>query len=133
MDLDFNGDCESPGYWDVRSRFLGRRGKPPPIRGIVKAIGQADEPLRMRDARRILRTVIQLQQLGMIYIDVVHWQLIDGKIADFSTTMTSPHFLMTPELNPRLTPEWISAIELATFRYSCIDYWEFDNMVREWN
>jgi hypothetical protein len=131
--LDFNGNGDYPGHEDMRSRFLGRDGRVPPLRGIIKAFGRVEERLRMRDARRILRDVIRLQQLGIVYIDVAHRQLVSGKFADFSMAMTTPHFLMTPELNPSLTPEWISAMEFETFQYSINDYWQFDDMVQLWN
>lgn len=133
LDLDFNGNGDYPGYYDMRSRFLGRDGRPPPIRGIVKELGRAEEHLRTSDARRILREVVSLQQLGIFHVDVAHRQLIGGTIADFSTAVTTPHFLTNPELNPSLTPEWISAMEFETFRFCLADYWQFDDMVEEWN
>lgn len=133
LNLDFNGDNEWPGDEDMRSRFLGRDGRPPPIRGIVKEFGPGDDDLRARDMRKLLRDVIRLQQLGIIQLDVAHRQIISGKLCDFSTTITVPHFLTNPELNPCLTPEWISAMERETFDISCNDYWEFDDMVHSWN
>ncbi|KAF7513251.1 hypothetical protein GJ744_010647 [Endocarpon pusillum] len=81
-----NGDY--PGLEDMRSRFLGRDGKPPPLRGTIKALGEGDEPLQMRHAKRLRRNIFQLQQLGIIHIDVAYRQLIDGKFADFSTAIT---------------------------------------------
>jgi hypothetical protein len=131
--LDFNGNGDAPGLEDMRSRFLGKDGRAPPIRGIVKEFGHGDEDLRTRDARRILRDIIRLQQLGIINVDVAHRQLIGGKLCDFSSTITAPHFLTTPELNPCLTPEWISAMEFETLEFSMGDYWYFDEMVRGWN
>ena len=133
LNLDFNGNGDYPGLADMRSRFLGRDGKPPPLRGIVKALGEGDNPLVARLARRLRRNIAQLQQLGIIHIDVAHRQLIDGRFVDFSTAITTPHFVTNPELNPRLTPVWISAMEFETFQFSINDYWEFDNMVEEWN
>jgi len=133
LELDFNGNGNHPGYYDMRSRFLGRDGRAPPLRGIVKALGQAEEHLRTKDARRILREVVGLQQLGIFHVDVAHRQLIGGKIADFSTAVTVPHFLTNPELNPSLTPEWISAMEFETFQFCIGDFWQFDSMVELWN
>lgn len=120
---------------DARSTFVskGKSGREPPIRVLVKELGRQDEKLRDRDARKILRDVIQLQQLGIIHIDVGHRQIISGKLGDFSTTITVPHFVTNPELNPQLTPEWISAMEFETFQFSINDYWTFDEMVLEWN
>ncbi|KHN95789.1 uncharacterized protein MAM_06401 [Metarhizium album ARSEF 1941] len=131
--LSFNGNIDFPDGEDMRSRFLGKDGRAPPIRGIVKEFGPGCQDLRTRDARRILRHVVRLQQLGIIQIDVGHRQLIGGKFADFSTAITVPHFVTTPELNPRLTPEGISAMEFETFQFSINDYWDFDDMVNEWN
>ncbi len=133
LELEFNGNCEYPGRFDMRSRFLGRDGRPPPIRGIVKAFGEANEPLRARTARKVLRDVIRLQQLGILKLDVAHRQLISGRIADFSTAVTVPHFVTTPALNPRLTPEDMALMEREAFQLSMSDYWDFDDMIITWN
>ncbi|KAI5864218.1 hypothetical protein GGS23DRAFT_595855 [Durotheca rogersii] len=132
LNLEFNGNAEYPGAEDMRSRFLGGDGRPPPIRGIVKKFGHVDGDWRTRGVRRILRDVIRLQQLGIINIDVAHRQLVGGKFCDFSTAITIPHFVTTPELNPCLTPKWISAMEFETPQFSINDYWEFDDMSGEW-
>ncbi|CAH0045209.1 unnamed protein product [Clonostachys solani] len=131
--VELNGSFYCPGADDMRSRFLGRDGRPPPIRGILKEFGPAAQDLRNPDMRRILRDITQLQQLGIIHIDVADRQIVGGKISDFSTAMTAPHYLMTPELNPHLTPEWISAMEFETFQFSINDFWDFDEMVVIWN
>ncbi|OAP60928.1 hypothetical protein AYL99_05930 [Fonsecaea erecta] len=133
LKLEFNGNCEIPGLEDMRGRFLGRDGRHPPIRCIVKEFGQAEEPLRNKDMKRILRDIIRLHQLGIIDVDMAHRQLIGGKLGDFSTAVTVPHFMVTPELNPRLTPEWISAMEFETFQFSINDFWDFDSTVQFWN
>jgi len=133
LELTFNGNPDNMVPDDIRGNHLGRDGRPPPIRGIVKELGQGYEPLRTKGARRLLRDIIQLQQLGIIYLDVAFRQLVNGRFADFSTAVTTPHFLTSPELNPLLTPEWISAMEFELFQYSISDFWDFDNMVRYWN
>ena len=133
LKLEFNGDIEYPGGDDMRSRFLGKDGRAPPIRGVVKDFGLEDEEnLRTTLVRKILRDVIKLQQLGIIRIDVATRQIIDDKISDFSTALTIPHFLTTPELNPRLTPEMICAMELETFKLFISDYLDFDEMMFDW-
>ena len=76
---------------------------------------------------------MRLQQLGIISIDVAYRQLISGKLADFSTAITTPHFVTTPELNPSLTSECLLLMEYEIFQYSINDYWEFDDMVQLWN
>lgn len=130
--LEFSGSLDGRDP-ELRPRFPGRDGRPPPIRGIVKEFGQSDERLNARGVRRTLRDVARLQQLGIIHVDVAHRQLINGKLADFSTAITTPHFMTSPELNPRLTPEWISAMEFETFQFSINDYWTFDHMILDWN
>ncbi|KAJ2977150.1 hypothetical protein NQ176_g4539 [Zarea fungicola] len=132
--LSFEGNFYYPDYTGgrgLRSRFMAKGGRPPPIRGIVKEFGHETTDLRSRDAQRILQDVIQLQQLGIIHIDVADRQLINGKLCDFSTAFTVPHYITTPELNPRLTPAWIFAMEFETFQFSINDYWDFDEMSRE--
>ncbi len=131
--LDFNGNSEHPGFVDVRGHFLGRDGRKPPIRGIVKALGQPCEQLSNKDARRILGDITRMQQLGIVHIDVAIRQLIGGKLADFSTAITAPHFMTTPELNPSLTPDCIFSIEFELFQYTANDFWEFDLMIHEYN
>jgi hypothetical protein len=132
LDFDGNGDGDGQGR-DFRGRFLGRDGRPPPLRGVIKAFGQSDEPLRARAATRLLRDVVRLQQLGIIRVDVAHRQIINGKLSDFSTAITTPHYVINPELNPHIGPEWVSILEFGTFQYSISDYWDFDEMVRTWN
>ncbi|EMR67738.1 hypothetical protein UCREL1_5255 [Eutypa lata UCREL1] len=74
----FNGDIEESGYIDEEEQRLlypGKNGRPPPFRCIVKAFGRSiDEDegdvLRQGLARQLLRSVIKLQKLGIIEIDV---------------------------------------------------------------
>lgn len=142
-DVEFDGDVEYNGGDEIRTRFLGRDGRAPPIRGIVKQFGnaykeeeeeEAEEPmLRPPVLRRMLRDVGALQRLGIVRIDVAVRQLVDGRISDFSTAVTTPHFVTTPELNPRLTPAMRAAMELETFQLALGDYLAFDDMVLSWN
>lgn len=117
----------------MRGRFLGKDGRPPPIRGIVKEFGQREKELSMRTLRSILKDMIQMQKLGIIKLDVANRKLINSKIADFSTAITFPRFITSPEMNPHLTPEMVSAMELKTLLFSRKDYEEFDQMVGMWN
>ncbi|KAH9996643.1 kinetochore Sim4 complex subunit FTA2-domain-containing protein [Xylariaceae sp. FL0662B] len=135
LELDFNGDIDYPGVDDMRSRFLGRDGKAPPIRGIVKKLGYGYEEKNLRPPviRKILRDIIKLQKLGIIRLDITARQIIDDRLSDFSTALTIPHFLTTPNLNPGLTPEMISAMELETFKLSISDYLAFDEMIYDLN
>ncbi|KAI0137802.1 kinetochore Sim4 complex subunit FTA2-domain-containing protein [Hypoxylon sp. NC0597] len=137
LNLTFSGNPLYPqredNKNDMRWRYPCNDGRPPPIRGIVKEFGPGNEELTTRYARRILRNVIQFQQLGIINLDLDDRQLIGGKISDLSTAITTPHFVTNPELNPRLTPEWISAMEHETFQYCRSDYQNFDVMVDDWN
>lgn len=134
-DIDFNGDIEYPGGDDMRSRFLGRDGRAPPIRGIVKEFRhQAEEDeLQPEVISKMLGDIGRLQQLGIVSVDVAARQLVGGKISDFSTAITVPHFVTSPELNPGLTREMRIAMELETFRLSKDDYLAFDEMMFDWN
>lgn len=137
LKLDFNGDIDYPGGEDMRSRFLGKDDRPPPIRGVVKEFGLQDEEnlgtTGTTIMRKILRDVIKLQKLGIIKLDFATRQIFEGKLGDFSTALTVPHFIMTPELNPHLTPQMISAMELETFKLSISDYLDFDWEIFDWN
>lgn len=97
-DVEFNGDIEYPGGDDMRSRFLGRDGRAPPIRGVVKELRhQAEEDeLQPAELSKMLGDIGRLQQLGIVRIDVAARQLVGGKISDFSTAITVPHFVTTP-------------------------------------
>ncbi|KAI0386000.1 kinetochore Sim4 complex subunit FTA2-domain-containing protein [Hypomontagnella monticulosa] len=136
--IDFTGDIDYPRADEMRSRFLGRDGREPPIRGIVKEFRQQaededDELLQPGVVKEMLGNIGRLQQLGIIRIDVAPRQLVRGKITDFSTAITVPHFVTTPELNPGLTREMRDAMELETFRLSLDDYLAFDEMMHDWN
>jgi hypothetical protein len=129
---EFCGNAESFGFPELRERFMGEDQRPPPLRALVKEFGRPRENFQARDFRRIFRDIVRLQQLGIICIDVSTRQIINDKICEFSMAVTTPHYLTTPELNPSLTPEMISHMEFETFLYSIRDYWEYDNMIRDW-
>lgn len=133
LELEFNGNMDEPGLEEVRSRFPGKDGRDPPIRGIVKEFGQCAEGLTAPLARKLLKDIKSLQGLGIINMDVAHRQVVSGRLSDFSTAITVRHFVTSPELNPNLNPDEISAMEFETFQLSSNDYWAFDAMVRKWN
>ncbi|KAK0612337.1 kinetochore Sim4 complex subunit FTA2-domain-containing protein [Bombardia bombarda] len=135
--FDFNGDMNHAGYGNMRSCYPGKNGRDPPIRGIIKEFGVPDEttPKSFRKTRapKMLRNIKKMQQLGIIHVDPATRQMINSKWSDFSTAITVPHFLTTPELNPHLTPDEISLMELETFKLSMGDYTEFDEHISTWN
>lgn len=135
-DLRFDGDedgCYGVGE-DIRSRFKDADGKEPPLRGIVKAFGRGEEEyLTTPLARRMLRDTTRLHQLGIVWLDLDSRQYIDGKTCDFSTAVTSPHPLLTPELNPRLTPSQLRTINEVAFNNCIMDYIQLDRCVAHWN
>ncbi|KAK0618221.1 kinetochore Sim4 complex subunit FTA2-domain-containing protein [Bombardia bombarda] len=135
LDLEFNGNMDYPGSEDVRSRFLGKDGRAPPIRGIIKELGLPDkeENLNARVMRKILGDMFKLRKLGIFRIDAATRQILSYKLCDLSMAFTVPHFMATPELNPHLTPEMISAMELETFKACMNDYFTFDDMIFDWN
>ncbi|XXG96705.1 hypothetical protein Hte_002995 [Hypoxylon texense] len=106
LELEFNENADDPGLRNMRSRFPGKDGRDSSIRGIIKEFGQGHEDLTEPLARKLfkglLKEIIRLQELGIIYIDMALRQVISGKFSDFSTAITIPHFLTTPELNPNL-------------------------------
>ena len=132
---DFVGSERYYADDDLRLRFVEKAGKstPPPIRGIVKEFGERSEDLTTRKARKILKDVTQLHQLGIFGLDVGLRQYANDKIADFSTAITVPHYLTTPELNPHLGDEVLPALEYETFKFAMSDYWTFDSLVSDWN
>lgn len=131
--LTFEGGPEDDGDDDLRSRFLGKNGRPPPIRGLVKEFVQGPELLYTRDMRKVLADIIRIQQLGIIGLDIAARNFIGTKLVDFSQAVTTPHYQVTPELNPYLTASNISTLEYSTFICSINAYWEFDFMVKEVN
>lgn len=136
-ETSFNGDFDNCAGSDdeVRRRFVGPDGRPPPIRGVVKELGIQPDESELQSAllTKILDDLRLLQQLGIMSIDVATRQIISGKLCDFSTAITIPHFITTPELNPSLTPEMRAAMELETFGLTNDDYLNFDNMIYSWN
>lgn len=135
FNLEFNGDTNHRIEENLRGRFLGERsGKPPPIRCIVKALGftyARDSPVNFSVPmmRRLFRETIQLQQLGIFSHDTRMANLINDKLADFSTAITVPHFVTTPELNPLLTAKDMTDMETQTFMLTMGDYWAFIDML----
>jgi hypothetical protein len=134
--INFNGEMNYSGEDDEERRlFVGRDGRLPPIRGIVKELGLQPVESELQPAllTKILGDLRLLQQLGILSIDVATRQIISGKLCDFSTAITIPHFITTPELNPNLTPEMVAAMELETFLQTKNDYHAFDDMMFDWN
>lgn len=117
-----------------RARFLGKRtGRQPPLRGIVKAFGQADPTLKLSVVKKLFRAIVRLHQLGIVGLDVADRQLVDGKMADLSQALTSPNFIMTPELNPFLSSEEVAFLENETFRYCRSDFARYEDAIWAWN
>lgn len=140
MDGCFNGDIYNTDNGEQRRRFLGKDDRPPPLRCIVKALGHdlllVDDQIdcfRGGKARRWLRDIIKLQKLGIMNFDPAIVQFVDGKITDFSTAITMPHFITSPELNPNLTPDMIDVMRRLTFQHCANDYLDFDQMIHGWN
>ncbi|KAI1736957.1 hypothetical protein F4680DRAFT_245873 [Xylaria scruposa] len=133
--LSFDGDVDDFGGDEMRTRFLGKDGRAPPIRGIVKQFGRVEDEEKLRPAffRKVLGDVRRLQKLGIMHLDVATRQVVDDRFSDFSTAITVPHFLTTPELNPGLTPDMRSVMEFQTFTWAMADYLEFDEMMFSWN
>jgi hypothetical protein len=137
----FNGTMEDSGETEDNEQRLcypGKNGRPPPFRCIVKAFGKGINELegdvvRQGLARRLLRSIIKLQKLGIIDIDFAIRQVIDDKLGDFSSAITLPHFITNPELNPHLSPAMIQAIKRETFARCTNDYITFDSVIHEWN
>lgn len=136
--LEFNGDLHcNPG--DVRSDFRGPSGRPPPLRGIIKALGHHDdcvEHMPIATARRLLDDVMQMQQLGIVKLDGRRGQYIDWKFADFSTAITTPHFLTTSDIlaGPiQIPPVAWAAVEYQLFVFCVADYWDFEQMLLSCN
>lgn len=132
LDLEFDGNMDDPGSEDMRGRFR-IDGRDPPIRGLLKEFGQGDEDLTTPVARRLLKNIKELQSLGIFNVDVARRQVISGKFSDFSTAVTVPHFVTSPELNPNLDSDQKLILEFETFQLSSNDYWLFDEMVKTWN
>lgn len=140
----FNGDGDFCGYEEGevenRLRFVGEKGRPPPFRCIVKDFGaviddeeETSPHFSQRTARQMLQVTIKLHKLGIIDHDARICNLVDEKFSDFSTAITTPHFMTSPELNPKLTPAMVEAMRKATFESCVNDYLILDSEVFEWN
>ncbi|KAL8377983.1 hypothetical protein RB595_008596 [Gaeumannomyces hyphopodioides] len=125
-----------PPYRNMRTRFLGRGGRAPPIRGIVKELVQKvpEDELTPALAAQILRDIGRFQQLGIFGLDIAIRQLMGNKtVVDFSTAYTIPHFIATPALNPHLTPRMLEVMRFETFQEAKYDYITLDCGLGEWN
>ncbi|KIW12249.1 hypothetical protein PV08_09525 [Exophiala spinifera] len=119
-----------------RKRFPGKRtGRKPPFRAIVKAFGKVDleNPLKPSVLKKLFRNLLQLHQLGIVDLDIVPGNLVNGRLGDFSTAMTTPNFIMTPELNPSLSPEQVALLRGETFRLCRNDFKLLNEEVKLWN
>ncbi|KAF5636641.1 kinetochore sim4 complex subunit FTA2 domain protein [Fusarium sp. NRRL 52700] len=123
---------KDPNLRDMRSRFRCSDGSLPPLRGIVKEFGVSID-LDHKSARRILGDIKYIQQLGITDLDIAYRQIINGKLSDFSTTITVPHFASNPEWNPHLTRRCRSNIEFELFVTCYKDFRDFDIMIHNWN
>ncbi|SCV43482.1 uncharacterized protein FFB14_07970 [Fusarium fujikuroi] len=121
-----------PHLRDMRSRFRCSDGSLPPLRGIVKEFGVSKD-LDHKGAKRILRDIKYVQQLGITDLDIAYRQIINGKLFNFSTSTTFPHFASNPEWNPHLTQRCRSKIEFELFVICYKDFRDFDVMIHEWN
>ncbi|KAI1659572.1 hypothetical protein F4813DRAFT_401561 [Daldinia decipiens] len=107
-DVFFTGDLDYGEETELRTRFLGKDGRAPPLRGIVKRFGRPDEEdLSVDLVQKIFQDVIKLQTLGIFAVDV--------------------------HLNPHLTPDMISDMERFAFALAVYDYRKFEDMVNDWN
>ncbi|KAL9563458.1 hypothetical protein ACKAV7_012538 [Fusarium commune] len=121
-----------PNLRDMRSRFRCSDGSLPPLRGIVKEFGESKD-LDHKGAKRLLRDIKYVQQLGITDLDLAYRQIIKGKLFDFSTSITIPHFASNPEWNPHLTQRWKSKIEFELFATCYKDFRDSDITIHEWN
>ncbi|KAF4501604.1 kinetochore complex Sim4 subunit Fta2 [Fusarium agapanthi] len=133
----YNDDDEEeyskdPNLRDMRSRFRCSDGNLPPLRGIVKEFGVSKD-LDHKGAKRILRDIKYVQQLGITDLDIAYRQVINGKLSDFSTSLTVPHFASNPEWNPHISRRCRSKIEFELFVTCYKDFRDFDIMIHEWN
>lgn len=129
-------DNNCPPNLNTRSRFLGRDGRAPPIRGIVKEIVQQmpENQLTPAVAVRVLHDIGRFQQLGIFSLDIGLRHLMGNKTTcEFSTAVTIPHFVSTRALNPHLTPAMLAVMRLKTFNLAKDDYLAFDECLEEWN
>ena len=132
-DWNFNGTPDSfRKSHDFRGRFLDSRQRRPPVRCLVKELGQNPETLTLRLLKSGERDITKLHPRGIFYLDVHEAQMIDGKLCDFGTAITTPHPLMTPELNPNLSEQELGLMADETFRLARSDFWQLDNMVDRW-
>lgn len=134
-DIDFDGTIDNNGDDLWRTRFRGRDGRVPPLRGILKEYGLTpnEEDLQVADFKKMLDDTGRLHQLGILSLDIATRQFISGRLTDFSRAITTPHFFTTPELNPHLTPAMQEMLEVITFRSTRSDYISFDWMLNYWN
>lgn len=116
-----------------RFRLQYGNGRPAPIRCIVKEFGSPTWLVDTKTARKYMRDLVQLNQLGIIGIDPGEYQSYNGKHGDFSIAITSPHYAMTPGMNPDLTPEDKSLIWRNVWSIVDEDYKRMDGMVEDEN
>ncbi|KAL8387102.1 hypothetical protein RB595_010155 [Gaeumannomyces hyphopodioides] len=126
---------------DARGHFKGRDGRSPPIRGIVKKLGRMVDESGMtnKSFTTLRRNVRLLHRLGIMSIDIAasgpcfDQYVDDMQLCDFSVSVTVPHFMTNPEMNPALTAKMKRIMEAETFRLVSSDLFDFDSVVKAWN
>lgn len=111
----FHRDASRPALPSVLRTFTGRqdnvfyyRGyhhqtgddRQPAIRCIIKELGCQSRPTSDL-ARKLFHDTKALHQLGVMGLDLKLEQVINDRMADFSTAVTFPHIISDPRL-----PEW---------------------------
>lgn len=129
FDGDGTGDIHNNSPYSWRALFRGKGGKRPPIRGILKECGQEADVPTEEYFNQMHQSIVSLQQLGIVRLDIDPERFIDGKLADFSMAYTTPHFALNPELNKDLTPNQVAMVDFEAFRVSLADYLAFNRAV----
>jgi hypothetical protein len=134
-----------------RPALQTRSGGLAPIRGIIKELGtpvrwytipegtdDGSWDIRVKHVKRIIRDVGGLHQLGIMDLDMDMKQIINYRLADFSTAITIPHPRTTMELRPDLAGrgdhgEKEALMHADVFKVCRADYIMTDEMVGEYN
>ncbi|KAF5709243.1 kinetochore sim4 complex subunit FTA2 domain-containing protein [Fusarium mundagurra] len=91
----------------------------------------------LRDMRSVFVAAMvasrHFEQLGITDLDIAYRQIINGKLSDFSTSITVPHFASNPEWNLHLSRRCRSKIEFELFATCYKDFRDFDIMIHDWN
>lgn len=110
-------------------------GSPAPVRALVKEL--VEEPQSSdwsnKQARNMMDNIKKFHQLGIMAMSTCPTLLVNRKVCDFARSITLPHFIANPELNPILNSDWDELFMHETWKKCLQDFRKVENLIEQNN